>query len=113
DPVAAGILRAAARHIADSAAAVCPPDAEARPRVAVTGGLVNLGEPLLQPLTEELARRLPYARRVPAAGDPLDGAVRLATDLAAGRLGLPVDETMLWVAPAGGSDASGGVNGTS
>ncbi|MGX1268213.1 N-acetylglucosamine kinase [Streptomyces phaeoluteigriseus] len=101
DPVAADILRTAARHIADSAAAVCTRDAEPRPRVAVTGGLVRLGEPLLVPLAEELARRLPHARRVAAAGDPLDGAVRIATDLAAGRLGLPVDETMLRVVQNG------------
>ncbi|MGV9558359.1 N-acetylglucosamine kinase [Streptomyces sp. NPDC003401] len=101
DPVAADILRAAARHMADSAAAVCPPDAGTRPRVAVTGGLVQLGDPLLVPLTEELARRLPYARRVAAAGDPLDGAVRIALSLTAGALGLPVDGTMLWVAPRG------------
>ncbi|MFJ4693274.1 N-acetylglucosamine kinase [Streptomyces sp. NPDC088766] len=99
DPVAADILRAAARHMADSAAAVCPPDAEPRPRVAVTGGLVKLGAPLLVPLAEELARRLPYARRVSAAGDPLDGAVRIALALTAGALGLPVDGTMLCVAP--------------
>ncbi|USQ86764.1 ATPase [Streptomyces phaeoluteigriseus] len=101
DPVAADILRTAARHIADSAAAVCPRDVGHRPRVAVTGGLVELGEPLLVPLAEELARRLPYARRVAAAGDPLAGAVRIATDLATGTLGLPVDETMLCLTPNG------------
>lgn len=43
DPVAAGVLRAAARHMADSAAAVCPPGGE--PRVAVTGGLLKMGAP--------------------------------------------------------------------
>ncbi|MFE9673979.1 N-acetylglucosamine kinase [Streptomyces sp. NPDC006259] len=105
DPVAADILRAAARHMADSAAAVCPRDTEPRPRVAVTGGLVHLGAPLLVPLAEELARRLPYARRVAAVGDPLDGAVRIAADLASGALGLPADDTMLHV--------TGRVNGTS
>jgi N-acetylglucosamine kinase-like BadF-type ATPase len=96
DRVAAGILRAAARHMADSAAAVCP--AEGAPQVAVTGGLFEMGEPLLAPLEEELARRLPHARRVAAAGDPLDGAVRIATELAAGVLTLPGDQTMLYVA---------------
>ncbi|MEU2280941.1 BadF/BadG/BcrA/BcrD ATPase family protein [Streptomyces sp. NPDC013178] len=95
DPVAAGILRAAARHMADSAAAVCPPGGE--PQVAVTGGLFKIGDPLLVPLEEELARRLPYARRVAAGGDPLDGAVRIAIDLARGVLTLPGDETMLYV----------------
>ncbi|MEU6575105.1 BadF/BadG/BcrA/BcrD ATPase family protein [Streptomyces sp. NPDC046805] len=97
DPVAAGILRTAARHIAESAAAVCPPAGE--PQVALTGGLFKLGDPLLVPLDEELGRRLPHARRVPAEGDPLHGAVRLATDLAAGRrLALPQDDkTMLYM----------------
>jgi N-acetylglucosamine kinase-like BadF-type ATPase len=95
DQVAAGILRAAAGHMADSAAAVCPADGE--PRVAVTGGLFRMGDPLLVPLEEELARRLPYARRVAAEGDPLDGAVRIATELATGTLALPDDETTLYV----------------
>ncbi|MEU6377110.1 BadF/BadG/BcrA/BcrD ATPase family protein [Streptomyces sp. NPDC046909] len=95
DPVAADILRAAAGHMAESAAAVCP--ADGTPRVALTGGLFKIGDPLLVPLAEELAKRLPHARRVPAAGDPLHGAVRIATDLAAGALTLPGDESMLSV----------------
>ncbi|MER6322887.1 N-acetylglucosamine kinase [Streptomyces coelicoflavus] len=95
DRVAAGILRAAARHMADSAAAVCPAGGE--PRVAVTGGLLRMGDPLLVPLGEELAKRLPQARRTTAEGDPLDGSVRIATDLAAGSLTLPGDDGMLWV----------------
>ncbi|MEU6254560.1 BadF/BadG/BcrA/BcrD ATPase family protein [Streptomyces sp. NPDC047043] len=95
DPVAADILRAAARHMAESAAAVCPATGE--PRVAVTGGLFKMGDALLVPLKEELARRLPHAPLVPSAGDPLAGAVRIADDLAAGVLTLPSDETMLCV----------------
>ncbi|MGW3195950.1 N-acetylglucosamine kinase [Streptomyces sp. NPDC001118] len=95
DPVAAGILRAAARHMAESAAAVCP--AQGVPQVALTGGLFRLGDPLLDPLREELAARLPHARQVPAEGDPLHGSVRIATDLAAGRLTLPGESTMLQV----------------
>ncbi|MFF4015991.1 N-acetylglucosamine kinase [Streptomyces sp. NPDC001843] len=95
DPVAAGILRAAARHMAESAVAVCPPTGA--PQVAVTGGLVGLGAPLLEPLGEELARRLPHARHVPAAGDPLQGAMRLAAELAVGQLTLPGDEALLYV----------------
>ncbi|MFD4256856.1 N-acetylglucosamine kinase [Streptomyces sp. NPDC058534] len=95
DPVAAGILRAAARDMADSAAAVCPRDGE--PRLAVTGGLLKLGEPLVVPLEEELVKRLPRARRTAAEGDPLDGSVRIATDLATGSLTLPGDDAMLWV----------------
>ncbi|GGW64709.1 N-acetylglucosamine kinase [Streptomyces caelestis] len=100
DPVAAGILRAAARHMADSAAAVCPSGGESR--VAVTGGLFKTGDPLLVPLDEELAKRLPRARRMPAEGDPLHGAVRLAAELSAGPLTLPGDETMLSVTTLSG-----------
>ncbi|MFF9154372.1 N-acetylglucosamine kinase [Streptomyces sp. NPDC014846] len=95
DPVAEGILRTAARHMAESAAAVCP--AEGASEVALTGGLFHLGEPLLAPLRRELADRLPHARQVPADGDPLHGAVRIATDLAAGLLSLPDEPTMLHV----------------
>ncbi|MFF3346950.1 N-acetylglucosamine kinase [Streptomyces sp. NPDC002779] len=95
DPVAAGILREAARHLAESAAAVCP--AEGEPRVALTGGLFRMRDPLLVPLEAELARRLPHARRVAADGDPLLGAVRIATELASDALTLPGDESMLCV----------------
>lgn len=101
DPVAADILRGAARHMAESAAAVCP--AEGTPDVALTGGLFKIGAPLLEPLEEELARRLPHARRVPSAGDPLHGSVRIATDLATGTLTLPSDQAMLSVV-TGSSD---------
>ncbi|MCL7426595.1 BadF/BadG/BcrA/BcrD ATPase family protein [Streptomyces sp. YS415] len=99
DPVAAGILREAARHMAESAAAVCP--AEGEPRVALTGGLFKMGDPLLVPLEAELSRRLPHARRVAADGDPLLGAVRIATELASGTLTLPGDPSMLCVVRAG------------
>lgn len=98
DPVAADVMRAAARHMADSAAAVCPRAEGAR--VAVTGGLLKLGDALVAPLEEELAKRLPHARRVVAEGDPLDGSVRVATGLATGSLTLPGDEAMLWVTTA-------------
>ncbi|MFH8392052.1 N-acetylglucosamine kinase [Streptomyces sp. NPDC018036] len=95
DRVAEDILRAAARQMAESAAAVCPAGDE--PHLALTGGVFNLGAALLGPLEEELAERLPHARRVPAAGDPLDGALRIAAGLADGRLALPTDERMLSV----------------
>ncbi|WP_405884730.1 ATPase [Streptomyces sp. NBC_01136] len=95
DPVARDVLRAAARHMAESAAAVCPDTDEAQ--VALTGGLFKIGDPLLVPLREELAEQLPHARRVPAAGDPLDGAVRIAVDLANDRLTLPRNARMLYV----------------
>ncbi|MER6526970.1 BadF/BadG/BcrA/BcrD ATPase family protein [Streptomyces sp. NPDC001508] len=94
DTVAAGILRMAARDIAGSAAAVCP--VSGSPQVALTGGLFRMGDPLLRPLEQELAKRLPHASRVPAQGDPLHGAVRIATDLATGLLSLPSDEKMVY-----------------
>lgn len=95
DPVAADVLRAAARHMAESAAAVCPVGGQAQ--VAFTGGLFKMGDALLVPLGEELAELLPNARQVPAAGDPLDGALRIAVDLADDELVLPRDQRMLYV----------------
>ncbi|MFE3682711.1 N-acetylglucosamine kinase [Streptomyces sp. NPDC059095] len=98
DPVAAGILREAARHIAESAAAVCPASVGEQPQVALTGGLLKLGEPLLAPLRAEFGRRLPQASPTEAAGDPLDGSLLIAAALADGELRLPRDPRMLWIA---------------
>ncbi|MFF4183215.1 N-acetylglucosamine kinase [Streptomyces sp. NPDC001691] len=98
DPVAAGILRDAARHIVEAAAAVCPPNSREAPQVALTGGLFKLGDPLLVPLREELGRQLPYVRTVEAAGDPLDGSLLIAASLAGAELRLPRDPRMLWIA---------------
>ncbi|WP_338146212.1 N-acetylglucosamine kinase [Streptomyces boncukensis] len=97
DPVAAGILRSAAREIARSAAAVCPePSADGtEPALALTGGLFRMGATLTGPVGEELAARLPRARLVDAAGDPLQGAVAVAARLAAGSLALPADPALL------------------
>ncbi|MER0484332.1 BadF/BadG/BcrA/BcrD ATPase family protein [Streptomyces sp. Edi2] len=95
DAVARGIMHAAAGHIADAAAAVCPAgDATA---VGCTGGLFGLGEPLLAPLRRALAERLPHARPAAAAGSPLDGALAIAAALAADRLTLPVDAQLLQI----------------
>ncbi|MEV7016997.1 BadF/BadG/BcrA/BcrD ATPase family protein [Streptomyces sp. NPDC093991] len=104
DPVAVDIVRTAARHMADSAAAVCPADGV--PVVGCTGGLFGLGEVVLAPLDERLAELLPRARRVPAEGDPLHGAVRIAEDLSAGPLALPGDERMLCVTSTRGTDVT-------
>ncbi|MFR9796557.1 N-acetylglucosamine kinase [Streptomyces sp. MS06] len=104
DPVADGILRAAARHIAESAAAVCPPSGA--PRIALTGGLLNVGAPLLVPLERELAERLPQAERVAPGGDPLHGAARIAADLARDALTLPGDASLLRVTDAADADGS-------
>ncbi|MBH1937215.1 ATPase [Streptomyces sp. AV19] len=101
-PVARDVLRSAARHIAGAAAAVCrrpAPDgsADPSPAVAVTGGLLGLGEPLLVPLREQLRMQLPHARPADAEGTPLDGALCLAAALLTERLLLPVDGTLLRV----------------
>ncbi|MFG2769737.1 N-acetylglucosamine kinase [Streptomyces sp. NPDC048350] len=95
DPVASGILRQAARHVAEAAAAVCP--APGAYEVALTGGLFKLGEPLFVPLRAELAEQLPHARQASAAGDPLSGALTLATALATDSLRLPVEPKLLHV----------------
>ncbi len=100
DPVALGIVREAARHMADSAAAVCPAEGA---RGRLHRRLLGLGEVLLTPLEERLAELLPHARRVPAEGGPLDGAVRLAEDLSAGPLALPSDGRMLCVTSTEGT----------
>ncbi|WP_171170545.1 N-acetylglucosamine kinase [Streptomyces sp. I05A-00742] len=101
-PVAAGILRSAARHIAGAAAAVCRPPEQGgpsarTPAVALTGGLAGIGDPLLLPLRQELRKQLPHARPVAAAGTPLDGASRIAAALVTDRLLLPVDGALLRV----------------
>ncbi|MBO8187650.1 N-acetylglucosamine kinase [Streptomyces spirodelae] len=109
DPVAAEIVRAAAREIAAAAVAVCPrggpgigaTDEDEGARVALTGGLFKLGEVLTAPLRAELARLLPGARVVEAAGGPLDGALLVAARLAAGRLALPSDPALLSLADQG------------
>ncbi|MFC8507827.1 BadF/BadG/BcrA/BcrD ATPase family protein [Streptomyces sp. NPDC057411] len=95
DPVAAAILERAATHIAEAAAAVCPPEDEVE--VALTGGLFKMGEPLLGPLRGALGALLPRAREVPATGDPLAGAVTIAAALATGTLRLPEDPRLLEV----------------
>ncbi|MFF8845448.1 N-acetylglucosamine kinase [Streptomyces sp. NPDC015127] len=99
DPVAAGILARAAAHIVEAAAAVCPAGAGTPGGcdVAVTGGVPKLGDSLLVPLRAELADQVPGARLVPAAGDPLSGALLLAEAVATGRLLLPPHPTMLHV----------------
>ncbi|MEU9059677.1 BadF/BadG/BcrA/BcrD ATPase family protein [Streptomyces sp. NPDC048430] len=100
DEVAAGILREAAAHIAEAAAAVCPRTAGSRPdgyEVSLTGGLFRLGEPLLGPLRGELAQQVPQARVVPAKGDPLHGALEIARALAGAGLRLPAHPSLLFV----------------
>lgn len=96
DPVAAGILREAARHIVEAAASVRPGPGPVT--VALAGGLFKLGEPLTAPLRELAAELMPEATLKPAAGDPLDGAVLIAGALARGELTLPADPALLTLA---------------
>jgi N-acetylglucosamine kinase-like BadF-type ATPase len=93
DPVAESILRSAAKEIADAAAAVCP--ARQQAAVAASGGLFRIGAPLLGPLSGELETRLPQVRVLDPSGDPLDGALLIASRLASGRLRLPEDPALL------------------
>ncbi|WP_406002233.1 N-acetylglucosamine kinase [Streptomyces sp. NBC_00829] len=99
DAVSVQILAAAARHIAEAAAAVCPPASEESgpSQFALTGGLLNMGPPLLVPLREELAIQLPHAQPVSATGDPLTGALLLAAALATDSLVLPRHPALLHV----------------
>ncbi|MEU5403663.1 BadF/BadG/BcrA/BcrD ATPase family protein [Streptomyces sp. NPDC005963] len=101
DEVAAGILALAARHMAQAAAAVLRPGAEAgadrQYEVALTGGLLKLGDPLRNPLRAALSVELPGVREVSAKGDPLAGAVLLAGALAGSSLQLPRHPTLLAV----------------
>ncbi|MEV0598124.1 BadF/BadG/BcrA/BcrD ATPase family protein [Streptomyces sp. NPDC050315] len=100
DKFAAAILDEAAQHIADAAAAVCPPPTAPTTglNVAYTGGLFKMGEPLLEPLRSALAVRLPGVRLRAADGDPLDGALLIAAAVARDALRLPTDERLLHVA---------------
>jgi N-acetylglucosamine kinase-like BadF-type ATPase len=106
DTTARAVIEAAAREIARSAAAACPePAGEASgPRVALTGGLFRMGEVLLDPLHRELAALLPRARTVAAAGDPLDGALLLASRQATASAGLPQEAGLLTVHFRDGTD---------
>lgn len=103
DPVSAAILREAAQQIVDAAAAVCPPGVAGPCEVALTGGLFRMGDPLLVPIGEELAGRLPHVRAVPAGGDPLAGAVLIAAALATGTLRLPRHPQLLWTTAGQGT----------
>ncbi|WP_353940850.1 BadF/BadG/BcrA/BcrD ATPase family protein [Streptomyces sp. HUAS MG91] len=94
DPVAGEVLRRAAGHIAEAAAAVCPADGG---DVALTGGLFKMGEPLLAPLRAEITEQLPKATMASAAGDPLHGSLVIAAALAADGLRLPRDGRLLAV----------------
>ncbi|MYT94679.1 ATPase [Streptomyces sp. SID8359] len=115
DAIAAEILRRAGVHIAEAAAAVCPKDgaeADGGCEVALTGGLFRMGEPLIGPVREELARLVPQARVTTGTGDPLTGALRIARALATDDLRLPHHPTMLSVQNTQNGSASSGCAAT-
>ncbi|MBU7600215.1 ATPase [Streptomyces sp. P38-E01] len=95
DPRAISIMSGAAEEIAVSAVAAMPALPSAR--LALTGGLLELGEALTAPLLRQLAERLPDTAVSRAEGQPLAGALRLAAALPEGRLRLPVDGRLLSV----------------
>ncbi|MCM2392348.1 N-acetylglucosamine kinase [Streptomyces albipurpureus] len=101
DEVSAGILALAARHIADAAGTAYPAGATGREsdgyEVALTGGLLKLGDPLCVPLRAELSGQLPRVRQVSATGDPLAGSVLLASALSTDSLRLPQHSTLFQV----------------
>ncbi|WP_225724739.1 MULTISPECIES: N-acetylglucosamine kinase [unclassified Nocardia] len=78
DEVAAEIMSAAGAALGRSVCAAIERSGLPSPvPFAITGGLVNLGGPLLDPL--DAAITYPVDRRVPAGG-PIDGAALLAAD---------------------------------
>lgn len=95
DPVASDILWQAAEHVLEAAAAVRPGPGAVD--VALAGGLFRMGEPLLGPLREQAERLLPGATLLPAAGDPLDGALLIAGAVHRRDLPLPTDPALLTV----------------
>ena len=79
DRAAVGILRSAAAALGGAVAAAARRSGVPEPvPLAVTGGLVHLGEPLLAPLHAALAGSSPTLRLQPPLGDPLAGARLLA-----------------------------------
>ncbi|BBH70268.1 hypothetical protein ACTI_69530 [Actinoplanes sp. OR16] len=84
DPVAAGIVRAAAGHLADTLLAALPEGAPAR--AWPTGNLLQPGSSLTSAFGAVLRTRRPELELREAHGAPLDGAVALAAAVLAGPL---------------------------
>lgn len=79
DSVAQAIVAASAANLARTAAAGVRALGRGPVEVACAGRLFDAGDLLMVPLHERLTELAPSATLVPSAGDPLDGAVRLAT----------------------------------
>ncbi|QWF83797.1 putative N-acetylmannosamine-6-phosphate 2-epimerase [Amycolatopsis sp. CA-230715] len=79
DAVASAVVGASAANLARTAAAGVRALGCDAVRIACAGRLFDAGDLLMAPLRQRLAELAPSATLVPPAGDPLDGAVRLAT----------------------------------
>ena len=85
DLVATEILHDAGTHLAESLVAALRPGIPSL--AAVTGGVLQIGAPLVTPLRARLSALRPDVRLVPAEGSPLDGALLLARSLLDARPG--------------------------
>ena len=93
DPVAVALLAEAGQEAARSAVAAAA--ASGASRIALTGGLTRAGEALLAEFGAEAARIDPDITVVEPGGDPLAGALVLASLIAAERI--RAQEAVLWV----------------
>ncbi|MFB7781042.1 N-acetylglucosamine kinase [Streptomyces bauhiniae] len=78
DEVAGAILQEAAAELAESVMAASRPLGDGTVDIALTGGLVGLGAPLMTPLRSALATFARPVRLRDALGTPLDGSRLLA-----------------------------------
>ena len=79
DAVATAIWREAVAELADTAAAACDALPEPDRRIAVTGGLFDLGDLVTEPFSVTMAARQPGVVVRRAAGDAMVGAARMAS----------------------------------
>ncbi len=84
DTVARELVRRGAAELARQTAAVAHRLRLRRPRVVYGGSVLTSGPVLRRALQRALRVALPGARLCPPAGDALDGALRLARELASG-----------------------------
>lgn len=76
------ILASAGERLADTAVSVLSPGLPQR--VALLGGVSDIGELVTRPFLEAVERRRPEAKAVVATAKPLDGALLLARSVLAG-----------------------------
>ena len=113
DDVARHIWKEAATHLADSAVACARrlnPNSTAPIAVTWMGGLFTVPDALLlEPFLARIRATFPAADLVPAAGDALAGAARLATPAARGPLsGLVFDSSSVPMTPGADPGIAGG-----